>query len=82
VKQPVSRFAFQTQPAALQSGGGNGPPLDREETKEEYDTRMAREKQLRKADQNALLRQGCTHSRGVALQVAFERQNSETGFST
>jgi len=38
------------------SGGNDGPPLDREETKDEYDARAAREKQLRREDRNALLR--------------------------
>ena len=35
---------------------GDGPPLDREETKEEYEARMKREKRERRSERDALLR--------------------------
>lgn len=48
----------EREAAGVGLGGGDdeGPPLDREETREEYEARMAREKARRKEDRNALLR--------------------------
>ena len=54
--RPVSSVSRSAIAADPDGDHGDGPPLDREETKEEYEARMKREKRERRSERDALLR--------------------------